>query len=268
MPSGRRSPVRLLVALGALVAVGAAACGSLDSADPTVSGDPATTEAPADEEEAEEASPIEGHDRSHRRHDDADQVGAAGGRVDARLDRRGDHLTLFVGDSVLVSVADDLAATVDGDLYFDGADCRRLDQAVSGPCGGVPGGVRLDDGVSVIADAIDTLADEGRTPDVVVLTLANNSAVDHDLLDEAMEPLADIDQVWWVNVRIDGFGRTDLNNAVLQEWAATRDRVGIIDWHKASDHANWFRDHVHPNDVGQERLAELISRHLDCGCVP
>ena len=175
---------------------------------------------------------------------------------------------LLVGDSVLVLTADDLAERLPAALHIDAVECRELGERTSGGCGGVPAGTTVASGIEVLRDAIPDLADEGIVPDAVVIVLANNSSVTSSELDEAMRATAGIERVWWVNARIDGFGRQDTNNALIDELAERDERAGVVDWHGASGGRHWLRDHVHPNDAGQAALAEMVADHLRCGCVP
>lgn len=198
--------------------------------------------------------------------DDADLVNPDQPVVQQRVDRGGDYTVLFVGDSVLVSVSDDLAARVDGNLVFDAVNCRQLGNYVSGGCGGGSGGI--SSGLDAIEDAMDEVAFGDEPPDVAVLVLVNNSSVTPEELDEAMELLAGVPRVWWVNARIDGFGRQDLNNLALEDLTRRNPRAEIIDWFSESDDPDLFRDHVHPNEEGQRRLADLIGDHLACDCIP
>lgn len=172
---------------------------------------------------------------------------------------------VLVGDSVLVLVADELAGLLDATLHVDAADCRTLARPVTGPCGGVPAGVTVDSGL----DALErSLAGRAEPPDAAVLVLANNASVDAGQLDAAMAASSGIDRVWWVNTRIDGFGRQDSNNRLLDELAARDPRARVVDWFSASEGEGLLADNVHPNDVGQRRLARLIAGHLRDGGRP
>lgn len=177
----------------------------------------------------------------------------------------GDELrdVLLVGDSVLVLLLDDLAGRLRSTLQVDGADCRQLGAAVSGPCGGVPAGTRVASGLEALASTRDR---ERAAPDAAVFVLANNATITREELDAAMVASSGIDHVWWVNTRIVGFGRQDLNNRLLDELAAQDPRAGVVDWFGASDGEEWLTDNVHPNEAGQEALAALIEDRLRCGC--
>lgn len=175
---------------------------------------------------------------------------------------------LVVGDSVAVLVADDLARALDAALYVDGADCRELGDTLPGGCGGVPAGAEVESGIDAIRSSLTALASEGVEPDVAVLVLADNSSITAAQLDEAMAAAAGITKVWWVNARIDGFGRQDTNNALLDALAERDPRAGVVDWYGASVDEDWLADHVHPNEIGQAAYARLVARHVECGCVP
>ena len=172
---------------------------------------------------------------------------------------------LLVGDSVAVIVADELARDLRAELHVDAVDCRRLDRPIVGPCGQVPAGVEVDDGVSALARAVDDLAAAGIVPDAAVLILADNSAVTRSDLDAAMRAAAGIAHVWWVNNRT-GFGRQDPNNRLLDQLAADDPRAGVVDWFSASEGQDWLADNVHPNDAGRTALARLIADRVRCAC--
>lgn len=199
---------------------------------------------------------------------------ATAGELQARVEGLGEEQTsapddlLLIGDSVLVLVADDLARRLSSTVYVDAADCRRIDMAVSGSCGGVPAGATVTDGISAIETNMVALASVGTVPDVAVIVLANNSSLRRSDLDAAMRALEPVERVWWVNTRIDGFGRQDPNNRLLDELARDDDRAMVVDWYEASEDKDWLADHVHPNDAGQRAMAALIARHISCDCIP
>ncbi|WP_436792934.1 hypothetical protein [Actinospongicola halichondriae] len=175
---------------------------------------------------------------------------------------------LLVGDSVMVLVTDDIATHLSSELHIDAADCRRIDQAIEGPCGGVPAGTVVADGVEALADQAASLAAEGIFPEVAVVILANNSSVSAADLDDAMAAIPGIDRVWWVTTRIVGFGRQDPNNRELEALARRDARARVIDWFLASEGQDWLADNVHPNDAGQRALGRLIAYHVACDCIP
>lgn len=175
---------------------------------------------------------------------------------------------LLVGDSVMVLVTDDIATQLASELHIDAADCRRIDHAVHGPCGAVPAGTVVTDGVQALADQAAGLADEGIVPEVAVVILANNSSVTSERLDAAMDAVTGVARVWWVTTRIEGFGRQDPNNRALAALAERDERARVIDWYAASEGHDWLADNVHPNDAGQRALGRLIADHVACDCVP
>jgi hypothetical protein len=182
---------------------------------------------------------------------------------DARSDGDLPEDALLVGDSVLVLVADELAARVPSTLLVDAADCRRIDAAITGPCGGVPDGTSVSSGFTAV---IEARSSEAAPPGAAVIVLANNSSIERADVDAVMDATAGIDHVWWVNTRITGFGRQDLNNQVLAELAEQDPRAGLVDWHAESEGQDWLVDNVHPNEEGQAALAALIADRLRCGC--
>lgn len=178
-----------------------------------------------------------------------------------------DHV-LLVGDSVLALVTDDLARRTSAVLHVDAADCRRIDRAVSGPCGGVPTGATVRSGLDAVVDAMAALRADATVPGTAVVVLANNSSLDAGLLDATMDALEGVDRVWWVNARIVGVGRQDENNRLLADLARRHPRAGVVDWYSASEDQDWLADHVHPDETGQRAFARLVADHLACDCDP
>ena len=175
---------------------------------------------------------------------------------------------LLVGDSVLALVADDVARHVRATIHIDAADCRRIDRSVIGPCGGVPPGTEVVSGVAAISGALDRLGVTGISLDAAVVVLANNSTLTRDDVEAAMNELDGVPEVWWVNARIDGFGRQDLNNRLLAQLAAEDDRMAVVDWYAEAMGQEWLADHVHPNETGQFHLGRLIAESLRSGPLP
>ena len=256
MPSRRRPSVRrarfALIASAALGVLGAG-CGSDDVA---ADGDQATTSEVAAREVAR-IRPVDGAIRTS-----VDGAAAPEGDGDAL-----EHV-LLVGDSVLVLVADDLVPRLPATLHIDAVECRELGDATAGGCGGVPPGTTVESGIDTLASMVGALAADGVVPDAAVLVLANNSSVTADELDQAMAAATDIERVWWVNARIEGFGRQDDNNRLLDELAQRDPRAGVIDWFSASEDPDSLHDHVHPSERGQDALAAQVAEHVLCGCVP
>ncbi len=195
--------------------------------------------------------------------------GAPGG-VPATLQPGDDpDVVLLFGDSVARSVAEPVVDLLASTVVVDAVDCRKLQESFVGPCGTVASGTRVPAGLDSLADLMDDLRGEERVPDVAVIVQANNSNLTADVLDEAMALLPDVDRVWWVTARIDGFGRQDPNNALLADLAAGDERIGVIDWYDlAAGRDDVLRDHVHPNDLGRQLLADLIVAHVRCDCTP
>lgn len=202
------------------------------------------------------------------------ELAPSAGSLQVRVDGVGEPAdeiedVMLVGDSVMVLVADDLGHELDATLHVDAADCRRLDRAIVGPCGGVPEGADVTGGVEAVAEMTSSLAAEGIVPGAAVVILANNAAVSGSDLDAAMERIGEIPRVWWVTARVADHGYQDPNNDALFALEDRDPRAKVIDWFSASEgRAEWFADLVHPNDAGQAALAALIADHLRCDCRP
>jgi hypothetical protein len=173
---------------------------------------------------------------------------------------------LLFGDSVAVLFADELAERTFAPLSVDAVDCRRLDAAFRGPCGGVPAGTAVASGLEDLVARADELEQPGRS--VAVVVIANNAALQAEHLDAAMAAMAELRRVWWVTARVSGPAWQDPNNRLLGELAGRHPNAGIIDWFAASEGQDWLADPVHPNDEGQAALARLVADHVTCDCTP
>ena len=177
-----------------------------------------------------------------------------------------EHEVLLYGDSVALLVADELAVDLDAPLVVDAVDCRRLDAAFSGPCGGVPADTDVASGLDDLGPATARLDDPAAA--VAVVVIANNAALAATDLDAAMAALGAVPRVWWVTTRVDGRAWQDPNNRLLAELADRDPRAEVIDWFDASEDQGWLLDNVHPGDEGQAALADLIAAHVRCDCTP
>lgn len=167
------------------------------------------------------------------------------------------HEVLFVGDSVLVSIEDELdrQGEVEADVYA--VECRALESPAYGPCGSVPAGTTITSGLDAVSEALD----EHPDPDAIVLVLANNSRVTDEAVDEAMALVPNDRPVWWVLPLVDREWEQD-NVDTLRAAQRRHPAIGIIDWPALARGKPWLRDEVHPNDTGQQALASLIINRL------
>jgi hypothetical protein len=164
---------------------------------------------------------------------------------------------LFVGDSVLVSIEDELdqQGEVEADVYA--VECRALESPAYGPCGSVPAGTTITSGLDALSEALV----EHPDPDAIVLVLANNSLVTDEAVDQAMALIPPDRPVWWVLPLVDREWEQD-NVDTLRSAQKRYPAIGIIDWPALARGKPWLRDEVHPNDIGQQALAGLIINRL------
>ncbi|MEY3558684.1 MAG: hypothetical protein RL374_1390 [Actinomycetota bacterium] len=96
--------------------------------------------------------------------------------------------------------------------------------------------------------------------DTVVIHLGTNGITKAATFERILKPLADIERVVILTMRVPGRASEQLNNAVINNLPATHSNVTILDWYTLSKpHPEWFNsDGIHPNAVGQDNYVALI----------
>jgi lysophospholipase L1-like esterase len=131
------------------------------------------------------------------------------------------------------------------------------------------GGVDIETGREAIGD----LAQRGDTPIVIALGLMDTARhATPDQLERRIRTVlerdvADVPCVVWVDIKQTSNvhdrwpGRSRRFNGILADVAAEHDRP-VARWSVASaGHPEWFRvDGIHPNDLGQRKLALFVTR--------
>ena len=97
----------------------------------------------------------------------------------------------------------------------------------------------------------------------VVIHLGTNGTTKAGIFDRLMKPLAEVDRVIVLTVRVPTREYEKINNDIIYALQGRYPNVEILDWYTISkDHPEWFaKDKVHPNDAGQDRyVAEIVAK--------
>lgn len=146
---------------------------------------------------------------------------------------------LAVGDSVMLGSARKLAAQ---GLTVDAAKNRQPLDALQ------------------IFNYYRSTKELGET---VVIHLGTNGTTKAGIFDRLMKPLAEVDRVIVLTVRVPTREYERINNDIIYALQGRYPNVEILDWYTISkDHPEWFaKDKVHPNDAGQDRyVAEIVAK--------
>ena len=146
---------------------------------------------------------------------------------------------LAVGDSVMLGSARKLAAQ---GLTVDAAKNRQPLDALQ------------------IFNYYRSTKELGET---VVIHLGTNGTTKAGIFDRLMKPLAEVDRVIVLTVRVPTREYEKINNDIIYALQGRYPNVEILDWYTISkDHPEWFaKDKVHPNDAGQDRyVAEIVAK--------
>lgn len=99
--------------------------------------------------------------------------------------------------------------------------------------------------------------------ETVVIHLGTNGTTKAGIFDKLMKPLAEVDRVIVLTVRVPTREYERINNDIIYALQGRYPNVEILDWYTISkDHPEWFaKDKVHPNDAGQDRyVAEIVAK--------
>jgi peptidoglycan/LPS O-acetylase OafA/YrhL len=146
-----------------------------------------------------------------------------------------------LGDSVMLGAATPLA---EQGFLVDAAVSRQF-----------------KDGVA----SIQSLADQGRLGDVVVVHLGTNGYIGSDGLTQMMETLADVPQVLILTVDAPGVEWIEQNNSLIYAAADTYANVELLDWYGLNDACPgdcFAVDGYHLRPDGQRYYTQLITDFL------
>jgi len=98
----------------------------------------------------------------------------------------------------------------------------------------------------------------------VVIHLGTNGTTNEATFDRVMGPLADVDRVLVLTVRVPGRQYQNINNGIINALPLKYPNVTVLDWLDYSkDHKDWFAsDGIHPNKVGQDNYVAFIMKGL------
>lgn len=153
-----------------------------------------------------------------------------------------DSSTTFVGDSILLAAAKPLSQ-IFPNAVIDGKVGRQLNQSV---------------------DLIQSLRDEGKLGDIVVVVLGSNGSFTDDQFKSFMELISD-KTVFLVNTSEPRPWQEEVNKklaACADE--DDKDNIYLIDWKTLIDqHPEWlYEDMTHTNEEGAQEFAALIATEM------
>ena len=99
--------------------------------------------------------------------------------------------------------------------------------------------------------------------DIVIVDLGNNGRLTPDLFDSAMNALASVRLVVWVNLTVPRDWES-ANNRVIATGIRRYPNTRLVDWHSASTgHPDLFWDDgYHPRGLGAKLYASLIAQAI------
>lgn len=147
---------------------------------------------------------------------------------------------LAVGDSVMLGSARKLTS------YGITVDAAKNRQVSSG------------------AQVLDYRMKTGELGNNVVVHLGTNGRTTASTFDQVMKPLAKVQRVIVLTVRVPGSPYSDKNNEIITALPLKYPNVTILDWAALSTgHKDWFAsDGIHPNALGQDQYVGFILKAL------
>jgi lysophospholipase L1-like esterase len=147
---------------------------------------------------------------------------------------------LAVGDSVMLGSARKLTS------YGITVDAAKNRQVSSG------------------AQVLDYRMKTGELGNNVVVHLGTNGRTTASTFDQVMKPLAKVQRVIVLTVRVPGSPYSDKNNEIITALPLKYPNVTILDWAALSTgHKDWFAsDGIHPNSLGQDQYVGFILKAL------
>jgi peptidoglycan/LPS O-acetylase OafA/YrhL len=148
---------------------------------------------------------------------------------------------LAVGDSVMAGAAGTLRREFSGDAIVDAEEGR---QPTDYPA------------------VIDAYRDAGQLPDHVIVQIGNNGPVYYDDLVALQQSLADVDNVYLVNVEVPRSWESEVNSE-LGELVGRWPEATVIDWHSAAaENSDLTYDQIHLTPDGEALYASLIAQAI------
>lgn len=118
--------------------------------------------------------------------------------------------------------------------------------------------------VNAGAQVLDYRMKTGELGDNVVIHLGTNGRTTAATFDKVMKPLANVQRVIVLTVRVPGSPYSDKNNEIITALPLKYPNVTILDWQALSKgHKDWFAsDGIHPNSLGQDNYVGFILKAL------
>jgi peptidoglycan/LPS O-acetylase OafA/YrhL len=118
--------------------------------------------------------------------------------------------------------------------------------------------------VSSGAQVLDYRNKTGELGNNVVIHLGTNGRTTESTFDLVMKPLAKVQRVIVLTVRVPGSQYSDKNNAIITALPLKYPNVTILDWDDLSKgRKDWFAsDGIHPNALGQDNYVGFILKAL------
>jgi peptidoglycan/LPS O-acetylase OafA/YrhL len=153
---------------------------------------------------------------------------------------------LAIGDSVMISAADELQRALDG-VEID---------------------AKLGRQVSATLRLLRERRDAGRLPRIVVIHVGNNGTFTAEQFDSIMAVLAGVPRVVFVNVKVTHRWE-EPNNSVLADGVGRYRNAVLVDWHAASVERPelFWSDGIHLRPEGAHAYTELIAAAVKQGSI-
>jgi lysophospholipase L1-like esterase len=118
--------------------------------------------------------------------------------------------------------------------------------------------------VNAGAQVLDYRMKTGELGNNVVIHLGTNGRTTASTFDSVMKPLANVQRVIVLTVRVPGSPYSDKNNEIITALPLKYPNVTILDWQALSKgHKDWFAsDGIHPNSLGQDQYVGFILKAL------
>ena len=147
----------------------------------------------------------------------------------------------FIGDSVLLSVADQLV-TIFGRAVVEGAVSRQLYQTTE-----------------VIAD----LKKREQLHDTVVVFLGSNGTFTRTQMESFIEEIGTSKDLFFLTTNVPRIWKDSVNEQ-LELAESTHSNIHLLDWNAySSGHGDWLlEDQVHPNPTGAQQLVLFVAEQI------
>lgn len=179
-------------------------------------------------------------ERAAREAEEAEKIRTAQEKLAAHL--RGVGVTM-IGDSIMVCSSSEISEIMP-EAYIDALSSRNV-------CDG--------------ADVAESLQQEGRLSDIVVVALGTNGPLlEYEPYKSGMEKLLNVlgtqREIFWITVYCSYSEWMAMNNQYLAELEKARPNFHLVDWYPlAVSNPDWlYPDGTHPNPEGAFQYARLI----------